>query len=1530
MEYLMPSEVARLVLGYLKSTGCHSTWETFLRESADLKEYADSYIEFCMLVFYHQVFILLSMPNTLTAVHNSCASSGELLPNLQNLSAQLNDVLARLQSAQPENNAPAAAPTNGNEAHSSNSTTTALPQQPYHADQQPTQPLMLTTQSGYPPLHHPSSSPQQERRHPHPGGDTLSYHVHTHHLPPLPLLPPSITSVLKHGPPTKQLPGGLERFEPPEKDIGMAPHSCSNPVKATALGCCYPQPPEHIAAPQLGAFDDRFLAYLNPFPRPLYPRHPYIGDEEPVRDSGIDLRKRPQEASSDRHSSDARPSSPSGNEASNLAEKETSYGCGPGSDPLHYAADRQDGGHEDQCDGTPTDEPMLSTEPVSEGFEVSSEAAVETQTEVSEEIDVDGSSRGPSPAYEEAGTSAAALGCAVSAASVVATTSAPAPSPRLMATSFAQQTPDHPPTSENSTMFETPENTGVPPLPSRFPDPDSPRAILSEARSLQPSLTTPVKAVRFDPERFYSPRRKSLIPRRRLLVGFSPSCKHATTDSGNTNSSTEENREFSALLDELVHNYPFVTKLAENINQAVVGPDGVCTEGTVSRLEPIAEESPIETGDSLTSQETSMPDSLIKEILHKTENDPVFEAALAQICEKLDTTNEVHGVLVTPSKSCSKSRQRKEDCSPKTPTNSHRRPQSQPTTPQLMRLFTSPHKSPRRSPQKTPQKSPHMSPEVSPKASPYVFLHRSSNVSPNASSCMPSSVSPKVSPNMSSNVSSRILPHVSPPATPPRRSPRIHARHYKQLQRPAPAATTTGPVESTENVGSTQSKAPLGTRVKPKPAPQMAKVTPVNESSNKTPPAERPAEPPSKLPLPPKPTNKSPFKVPLDVTTFKVPVTLPLKPLAPKATQSPLKPTVQVVSKSTENGQTVTCISIPDPPGPSECPPPKQCLTLADVIDSVLSPERRQALSQTESVASPQPLPVASSSSQSPVIIMSEGGQVMLCANNGMTSGLQTLAPSSLLTNAATPTISNIIYPNVMVNGMPSLGTFSIVMPTTVPVSSNCQFITMNGRTTTVTTQSGAPVAKKRLPLLQPREPLPSQPSPPAAFKHVEEPKHRYVMGNRLRESKLFRELLNQGASSEGSGQSQVNVNSSSNSATLQPPTTAPSSLSATRPQQAAAKPRTPPRGSPRLNATSASSNEKSPQLKSLVAVASKCTTSRNHVRVLDFGGGGAGSSEHTPGSSGGDSNNPSSEHLVQTIETIRTSLTGAVNRVLRNNTEGSSGLGSSKKRRKETSHFVICAAGIMAVFLGYGYTLELMFHIDGFKPHGFFLTFVQFVLCGIFAAPLRTHLLLSVLSVGTIGLSNASLGYLNYPTEVLFKCCKLIPVLLGGVLIQGVAMISTALLFDAAIGNVQEKAMTTYGTSNSEIMVFSYSIGSVILFFILAAMQDLTPAVKFFAHNPVETYGYAAIFSILGYLGIQLVLTLISISGAFVTVIVTTFRKALSIILSFMLFAKPFSFQYVWSGTLVLLGVYIHAYSKKLAKLQLRLPLIHQEKQFS
>lgn len=48
---------------------------------------------------------------------------------------------------------------------------------------------------------------------------------------------------------------------------------------------------------------------------------------------------------------------------------------------------------------------------------------------------------------------------------------------------------------------------------------------------------------------------------------------------------------------------------------------------------------------------------------------------------------------------------------------------------------------------------------------------------------------------------------------------------------------------------------------------------------------------------------------------------------------------------------------------------------------------------------------------------------------------------------------------------------------------------------------------------------------------------------------------------------------------------------------------------------------------------------------------------------------------------------------------------------------------------------------------------------------------------------------------------------------------------------------------------------------------------------------------------------------GALLAVTVTTFRKALSIIMSFIFFTKPFTLQYVWSGLLVLLGISLNIF---------------------
>ncbi|CAF1150618.1 unnamed protein product [Didymodactylos carnosus] len=201
-----------------------------------------------------------------------------------------------------------------------------------------------------------------------------------------------------------------------------------------------------------------------------------------------------------------------------------------------------------------------------------------------------------------------------------------------------------------------------------------------------------------------------------------------------------------------------------------------------------------------------------------------------------------------------------------------------------------------------------------------------------------------------------------------------------------------------------------------------------------------------------------------------------------------------------------------------------------------------------------------------------------------------------------------------------------------------------------------------------------------------------------------------------------------------------------------------------------------------------------------------------------------------------------------------------------------------------------------------------------------------------------------------MFKCCKLIPVLLGGIIIQGktfnrydvlaaicmslglifftladskvqpnfnyygVLLISGALCADAAIGNYQEKIMKQFHISNIEVVFFSFIFGFAFILMGLILTNNLYSSVIFWNQHPLQTYGYSLIFSIFGYLGIDVVLTLVREYGALIAVTVTTCRKAITIILSFIIFSKPFVLDYIWSGLIVVVGIYLNIYSRNQA----------------
>jgi solute carrier family 35 (adenosine 3'-phospho 5'-phosphosulfate transporter), member B3 len=127
---------------------------------------------------------------------------------------------------------------------------------------------------------------------------------------------------------------------------------------------------------------------------------------------------------------------------------------------------------------------------------------------------------------------------------------------------------------------------------------------------------------------------------------------------------------------------------------------------------------------------------------------------------------------------------------------------------------------------------------------------------------------------------------------------------------------------------------------------------------------------------------------------------------------------------------------------------------------------------------------------------------------------------------------------------------------------------------------------------------------------------------------------------------------------------------------------------------------------------------------------------------------------------------------------------------------------------------------------------------------------------------------------QIIFKSCKLIPVLIGSILIQkkvhkpmdffaafamciglifftladskvspkfssyGVFIISMALVFDAVIGNVQELAMKKHKASNSEVVFYSYGIGFVYLFVMMLLSGHLTSGFAFSWNVSCEKHG--------------------------------------------------------------------------------------------
>ncbi|XP_047083818.1 UDP-galactose/UDP-glucose transporter 2-like isoform X2 [Lolium rigidum] len=301
---------------------------------------------------------------------------------------------------------------------------------------------------------------------------------------------------------------------------------------------------------------------------------------------------------------------------------------------------------------------------------------------------------------------------------------------------------------------------------------------------------------------------------------------------------------------------------------------------------------------------------------------------------------------------------------------------------------------------------------------------------------------------------------------------------------------------------------------------------------------------------------------------------------------------------------------------------------------------------------------------------------------------------------------------------------------------------------------------------------------------------------------------------------------------------------------------------------------------------------------------------------------------------------------------------GVSLTDRPVWQQFLICSSGFFFGYLVNGICEEYVYNRLHFS-YGWYFTFVQgFVYLGLIRLqgftmkqmvnPWRTYVRLSAVLMGSNGLTKGSLAFLNYPAQIMFKSTKVLPVMIMGAFIPGlrrkypfheyvsavmlviglilftladaqtspnfsmigVTMVSAALVMDAFLGNLQEAIFkmnpdTTQGLlfDQMEMLFCSTVVGLPFLAVPMVLTGELTTAWSACSQH-LYVYAVLVFEAMATFVGQVSVLSLIALFGAATTAMVTTARKAVTLLLSYLIFTKPMTEQHVSGLLLITMGI--------------------------
>ncbi|MBA0852712.1 hypothetical protein Goshw_008770, partial [Gossypium schwendimanii] len=244
------------------------------------------------------------------------------------------------------------------------------------------------------------------------------------------------------------------------------------------------------------------------------------------------------------------------------------------------------------------------------------------------------------------------------------------------------------------------------------------------------------------------------------------------------------------------------------------------------------------------------------------------------------------------------------------------------------------------------------------------------------------------------------------------------------------------------------------------------------------------------------------------------------------------------------------------------------------------------------------------------------------------------------------------------------------------------------------------------------------------------------------------------------------------------------------------------------------------------------------------------------------------------------------------------------------------------------GFVYLFLIYLQGFSPKKM-------------VNPWKTYVKLSAVLMGSHGLTKGSLAFLNYPAQLMFKSTKVLPVMVMGAFIPGlrrkyppheyvsaillvlglilfsladaqtspsfsvigVIMVIGALVMDSFLGNLQEAIFKMNPeTTQMEMLFCSTVVGLPLLIPPMVLTGEVFEAWNSCSEH-LYVYGVLVFEAMATFVGQVSVLSLIAIFGAATTAMVTTARKAVTLLLSYMIFTKPLTQQHGTGLILIAMG---------------------------